>query len=332
MKNPNNTTQLVATVKASNNLASVLDYSKLKNAALITKTKALDKWTAANIQNEKDKNGYYAEQARVLDSVSSSKLYKADGFNSLTEYAEAVGLFKTGTVSPSKLSQLAAAGRVYNDPKAPEALRRTAPFALSGAQGSINNDAKRAELYKRAAEYERGLTQDEARKMNAAIAEDMGNAKTGKPVKVYNAMLNGVVIKDNAAAPCKPEDWAAWAEAQGYEVIPVKAQGEYKRLVCIKGNAAKLLTMGESINKAATEAAKNAEYKAAKTAERNAKAAAKKAAEAAKAKAKAETDTVAAKAKAMAEAKAKAKVKAAAEAVAAKAAAELVKAAESVKA
>lgn len=73
----------------------------------------------------------YAEQknrelAKILDQIANGKLYVKDGFTSVADYANQVFGLSRGNAYA-----LSAAGRVYNDAQAPEALKAITPHKLA---------------------------------------------------------------------------------------------------------------------------------------------------------------------------------------------------------
>lgn len=102
-------------------------------------------------------NSFNRELACILDRVQSNGLYKDDGFKSLAEYAEAIGLKK------SNAHALASAGHIYNDEKAPEALKALTPSNLAVLSSVLRDDTTRDMVY----------TDAESGKFNNATQEEL---------------------------------------------------------------------------------------------------------------------------------------------------------------
>lgn len=234
------------TIKTENSIVSLsaLNVDNIKNTALISEVVNLDPLAKTLLAGEVEKVKTQSAVAQVLDRVFRSGLYKAD-FKTIGDFAESIGLTASKALfSKSQISQLCTSGRIYNDPKAPESLKHTAPFSLPGAQGCINDDAKRAELYKRAKDHKGGFTQDEMRKMNKEISAQMDKPKTGKAVSLFYGKLNGKSVSGPVENPAKRDDWEVWGSANYDEFMPVKAGNDKSpRYVCIKGMSASLLTL-----------------------------------------------------------------------------------------
>lgn len=233
------------TKTTSNELSiSILNVENIHNAALMTETANIDSTVVAMVKSEQDKQTALGIMAKALDRISRSGLYKAD-FKSITDYVEAIGLADTGVVTKSQISQLAASGIVYNDEKAPDNLKHTAPYALSGAQGSIKDDKKRAMLYDMARKSDKkSFTQNDMRDMNATVANKLGKPKSNKAESLYYGKLNGKTASGPVESPAKYADWEEWAKVNYDVVLPIKAdESKSKRIVCIKGSKAELLVL-----------------------------------------------------------------------------------------
>lgn len=131
--------------------------------------------------------------AKTLALVGANKLYTEDGFNSLAEYAEAIGIKK------ARAHQLANAGTVYNDESAPDALKEFTPSKLGELASLIKDDKTRERVYEdvKSGTISADCTQDTIRSYANDIKAETGKAKgKGKKSKKSDETATVVDVKD----------------------------------------------------------------------------------------------------------------------------------------
>lgn len=224
---------------------TALDLSSIKNAALLKECKALSDLqssaASAYASTVTEFEAIRRKQAAILDRIQSTKLYEKDGFKSLAEFATTIGLNK------SNAHQLAAAGRVYNDKSAPEALKALSPSKLGVLASAIKADKERV--------YADAETQDFAsatQEQLKAYAADRA-AKTSPKAKVvpeYYADVNGKPCIVEGRTHYIMDDWEAYFMSNGDEYIklpngkldPESNKANMKRAVAIHGGTADYIT------------------------------------------------------------------------------------------
>ena len=154
------------------------------------------------------------KQCLVVYEVARSEAYK-DAYKSLADYLTALALptmiGKNGSVSSSLASQIKAAGSVYADANAPEALKALTWSILGALGGILNNADKRKVLFSEVAEgkvsitnmaeakaYAKSVNHPEAVK-NEAEDEDKTEGKTkgkdkSEAVKLYTITKRGTPV------------------------------------------------------------------------------------------------------------------------------------------
>ena len=161
----------------------------------------------------------------VLHRVESGKLYKADGFKSLAEYAERIGLNK------AKAHSLAVFGGLQAS-DAPESIKAL-PYAKSDALASMLRDKDTRKAVYDNADALGGMTQAQIRdwvKSNRPASD--------KPAPVYAALHKGVYIKGEDKKPVYKtlEDWH---KTHGGEAVRITKDTLGRvRFVYIKDNGA----------------------------------------------------------------------------------------------
>ena len=174
---------------------AALDLSRIKNVALLKESTQLSKLqeeaisgamsTIANIEAIRRK------QAVILDRIQRAKLYEKDGFKSLAEYAEGIGLEK------SNAHALAAAGKVYNDKDAPEKLKALSPSKLAAISATLKADKEQVYSDAIAGKLD-DMTQKQLKDYASAVKNSKTSGKT-EVVKTYTAT-------DHTGTQFTPED------------------------------------------------------------------------------------------------------------------------------
>ncbi len=154
------------------------------------------------------------EQAKVLDRIQSTKLYEKDNFKSLAEYAETIGLNK------SNAHALAAAGRIYNDKKAPQNLKDMSPSKLATLSAAIKADKDTVYTDAENGAFT-GKTQSE---LKTYASERAASKQSSKVVKTYKCFdiytgeqVNGT--GESANGDYSFEEWTEFFKSNGAEVI-----------------------------------------------------------------------------------------------------------------
>lgn len=201
------------------NAINALDLSAIKNAALIKESESLAalqskiKSGAAKLAGTVD--AVQREQAVILYRIQSTRLYEKDGFKSLKEYAETIGLGK------SAAHALANAGKVYSDKEAPENLKKMPAFNLAAINSAINSNKE--QVYKDAeAGALDGMSQTQLQDYAAATKQG-GKAKV---VKTY------IGVNANTS-PLTLDEIASMLGEHGAEVVKIPDKDGYKRYVRI---------------------------------------------------------------------------------------------------
>lgn len=211
---------------------SALDLSRIHNAALLKESQSLDalvsQLRSGAVSLMQSAEQVRREQAIILDRIQSTKLYEKDGFKSLAEYGETIGLGKSTTYA------LARVGKVYNNKKAPKQLTEMSPSNLDALSSALKANA--AQVFKDAEKGNLdGMTQDTLRDYAKTIAP----ASKPKVVKTYVANASG---KGSIAIPggtsvngdYTRDEWEAYLSSNGDEVckLPDNKDGG-KRYLCI---------------------------------------------------------------------------------------------------
>lgn len=172
--------------------------------ALRFKDERLTEATSRIVQIYQDA-AVYAEQknreiAKILDQIATGQLYAKDGFKSVADYANQVFNLSRGNAYA-----LSAAGRVYNDDSAPEALKAITPHKLA-AVSSVD----RAVVEK--AVTDGTLTADSTEKAFKEFAQEHKPASNDKPqlIKDYRMKFIGMSVSSIDTSAHKPiEEWLA---------------------------------------------------------------------------------------------------------------------------
>ena len=225
------------------NAINALDLSAIKNAALVKESESLAALQSKIMTGAAKLAGNIEvirrEQAVILHRIQSTKLYEKDGFKSLAEYAETIGLNK------SNAHQLAATGNIYSDKNAPEQLTNLSPSKLAALTAAIN--ANKEQVYKDAAAGALdGMTQSQLKDYAAAT-----KTTKAKVVKTYtmtsyaqDGTESGTLFADGRRDGTV-EEWKALFS--DYEVINVSADknGNKRLLVVYPNGNAELFTLIE---------------------------------------------------------------------------------------
>lgn len=147
---------------------------QLNECTAVIKKAVLDVVTHADLANR--------TIAKTLALVGANKLYAEDGFNSLADYAEAIGIKK------ARAHQLANAGTVYNDDTAPDALKEFTPSKLGELSSLLKDDKTRETVYKAVenGDINANSTQDAIRAYASKVKEESGK-KSKKAKKAKDA-------------------------------------------------------------------------------------------------------------------------------------------------
>lgn len=157
------------------------------------------------------------KQSSELHSVIRSEAFKKSGMT-IEEYATKLALpifFKAksdGTMEFKKsiVSQMLTAGSVYNDPNAPESLKKL-PYSVLGAMSVLNKSDQRKIAFDHI--NKRGIvisTQVEAKDFNTAIKESIGKGKrkdnattnaTNNTTSATNTTVQSTEQNADSAAP-----------------------------------------------------------------------------------------------------------------------------------
>jgi len=121
---------------------SVLDYSQLKNEALIDATRSLETYAGQGMAMAK---AYSREIAITLHKINSNKLYAKDGFKNVVEYANAVK-FTGDTRSKQSVYQHVFAGTVYCDKTLPDTIKNMNVMSLNVLKAALSDKEKRAKI------------------------------------------------------------------------------------------------------------------------------------------------------------------------------------------
>lgn len=212
--------------KIMNNLINIneiqsLDLSKVKNAALKKESESLSglqsKIASGLINAATGVEAIRREQAAILNRIQSTKLYEKDGFKSLADFAETIGLGKANAHA------LANAGKVYADKTAPDAIKNMTPSNIAAIMSAINADKKR--VY---SDAESGTLNGMTQKQLKEYASKVKPAKA-TVVKTYLAFVR----RDDETIQEEPDtatdgrmdatmdEWRADAERAHWEFIPI---------------------------------------------------------------------------------------------------------------
>ena len=159
---------------------SALDLSRIHNAALLQESQALDN-LVSQLRNKAsslitDAESIRREQSIILDRIQSTELYKKDGFKSLAEYGETIGLGKSTTYALSRV------GHIYNDKKAPQSIKALSPSNLDTLTAAIKSNAE--QVYKDA---ELGAFDGASQSTLKDYAKTIKPTNKSKIVKTYKA-------------------------------------------------------------------------------------------------------------------------------------------------
>lgn len=201
---------------------SALDLSRIHNAALLKESQSLDalvsQLRSGAVSLMESAEQVRREQAIILDRIQSTKLYEKDGFKSLAEYGETIGLGKSTTYA------LARVGKVYNDKKAPAQLKAMSPSNLDALSSALRanpdqvfKDAEKGSLD--------GMSQDNLREYVKTIATPV----KAKVVKTYQAFTaDGEPVPGDgtsANADYTMDEWKAWYSNVEFHKIPNDKDG-----------------------------------------------------------------------------------------------------------
>lgn len=144
------------------------------------------------------------EVAKILATIADQKLYVQDGFKSVAEYAaDTFGIQKANAYA------LASAGKVYNDPKAPKALKEFTPSKLSEV---AKVDHKKLEAAIADGTISKDTTQKDLRTF--AAENTPGKSKKAEIVNEYTAKVIGLPVNSDfekeLTKPRSVEDWETY--------------------------------------------------------------------------------------------------------------------------
>lgn len=179
------------------------------------------------------------KQATAIGKLTHEVIREA-GFKTLSDLCKAVDLCDQ---SKQTLSQLSAAGRVYNDPEAPENLKALSPSKL-GQMGVLIRDKDAYTSLKNAAsagEVNGDMTLDSVKSYVEAH-----RPVTAKVLPTFGAKVNGEYIKESGEIAFKTvSDWLDWFPGEVVK-LPENAQGERRILSIIEdGNHITLYTLAK---------------------------------------------------------------------------------------
>lgn len=138
------------------------------------------------------------EIARILGELSVSKAYEEDGFKSVSEYANMIfGMKKANAYA------LASAGRIYNNPDIPEAMKELSPSKLAELSGLDTETAVKAI---ESGEISKDSTQKELREY---VSAKKPTVVTKKKEKIYIAHphVPADKVDDFTSSPTTIEKW-----------------------------------------------------------------------------------------------------------------------------
>lgn len=207
---------------------SALDLSRIHNAALLKETQSLDN-LVSQLRNKAssliiDAESIRREQAIILDRIQSTKLYEKDGFKSLAEYGDTIGIGKSTTYALSRV------GHVYNDKKAPDAIKALSPSNLDTLTAAIKTNQK--QVYKDA---ELGAFDGASQSTLKDYAKTIKPAKT-VVVKTYQAFIlanpgyweETPVTMDDESHPTSDyieSEWCDYLTSNGSAIYKVQIKG-----------------------------------------------------------------------------------------------------------
>lgn len=223
------------------NAISALDLSAIKNAALVKESESLaalqSKIMTGAAKLAGNIEAIRREQAVILHRIQTTKLYEKDGFKSLAEYAETIGLNK------SNAHQLAATGNIYSDNNAPEQLTSLSPSKLAALIAAINTNKE--QVYKDAAAGALdGMTQ--AQLKDYAAATKTTKAKVVKTYTAWYTAINGERVQEHFESDGRTDgtidEWKKEAESAKYEVVTIPADKDgNKRLLGIDDDGSSIV-------------------------------------------------------------------------------------------
>lgn len=204
---------------------SALDLSRIHNAALLQESQALDN-LVSQLRNKAstliiDAESIRREQAIILDRIQSTELYKKDGFKSLAEYGDTIGLGKSTTYALSRV------GHIYNDKKAPDAIKALSPSNLDTLTAAIKSNSE--QVYKDA---ELGALDGMSQSALKDYAKAIKPTSKSTLVKTYQAFKSdrGQVHGDGTSANCDYtiDEWEAWYSTAEFYKIPKDKNGNIR--------------------------------------------------------------------------------------------------------
>lgn len=205
------------------NTINALDLSAIKNAALVKESESLAALQSKILSGAAKLAGSIEtirrEQAVILNRIQTTKLYEKDGFKSLAEYAETIGLNK------SNAHALAAAGKVYADKNAPKALTDLTPSKLAALTSTIKANKEKVYRDAESGTFD-GMTQAQLKDYAATTS-----STKAKVVKTYTAWYvvaeNTKPIQempagyDGTRADATMDEWRHYTELYKMEYIPI---------------------------------------------------------------------------------------------------------------
>lgn len=226
-------------MSTTNTTTAVVEYTTVKMPEFKSKELTAATQKIATIISKAFSAAYSAQETRdrqladVFYKVESQQLYAMDGFKSLREYADAIGIKK------SYAHLLASAGAVYNNAKAPEALKALSPSKVAELAPALKDDTVRDKIF---TDAEAGKLDTATQKeIRAYAAEVRGTAPKAKVEKRYHLYMFPVsdlrdYIKTEDAFNFLLGDIEAVIgefEPDATEVIKLPASDDFKRwLVC----------------------------------------------------------------------------------------------------
>lgn len=187
------TTEMINVTAANTEISRNFKDERLKKA---TEKIVLIYTQAAKYADEKNR-----EIAKVLADVAEKEAYKADGFNSVADYAhELFGLNRQNAYS------LANAGKVYKNAEAHPTLKAMTPSKLAELSGVDNKKLQEA---LDSGKITTESTQKELREFAVTAKEEL--PKKAKIVTMYTAVIVGFEATDSMAdalkTPRSLEEW-----------------------------------------------------------------------------------------------------------------------------
>lgn len=221
-------------------IADVAKIAAIKSATVRTSLEAYVKGEVL-VTAAVNKAGTAIEDVRRKQATAIGKLtkeaIKEAGFDSLSKLCESVNLCDK---SKQTISQLTAAGIVYNDSDAPDALKALSVSKL-GQAGVLIRDKDAYTALKEAAksgEITADMTLD-----NIKSYVESHRPITAKVLPTYGAKVNGEYIKQNSDILYKTvSEWQEWINGECVK-LPDNESGEKRFLSIVDGNKLTLYTL-----------------------------------------------------------------------------------------